>query len=99
MIKKIKGTGFALMMSLMMMAASGCAGKKESDSERAPIEQEKNISRMPLFAAASDRSNRFSPSDLDRIALIPTPVPELTAIIMLCSGNASVTAVSACSLI
>ncbi|MBQ8950428.1 MAG: hypothetical protein IJ065_04565 [Eubacterium sp.] len=46
MIKKIKGTGFALMMSLLMMAASGCSGKKESDSERAPIEQEKNISRM-----------------------------------------------------
>ena len=60
---------------------------------------ENAIRRRPLFAASSARSNRFSPSDLDKSALIPTPVPDPTAIIMLCSGNASVTAVSACSLI
>ena len=54
--------------------------------------------RTAEFAALSERSKRFSPSDLDRIALTPTPVPELTAIIRFCSGNASVTAVSACSL-
>ena len=51
------------------------------------------------MAAASDRSIFFSPRDFYRRALIPTPVPEPTATISVCMGNASVTAVSACSLI
>ena len=52
-----------------------------------------------MFAAASDFSNLRSPRDLDSMALIPTPVPEPTATIIVWSGNARVTAVSACSLI
>lgn len=54
MIKKIKGTGFALMMSVMMMAASGCTRGNEKDAERAPIKADKNISSMVNEAGKSE---------------------------------------------
>ena len=54
MIKKIKGTGFALMMSVMMMTASGCARGNEKDAERAPIKADKNISSMVNEAGKSE---------------------------------------------
>ena len=61
--------------------------------------KEKKARRMAVFAAASERSNFFSPRDRDRSALIPTPVPAPTAIMTFCRGKARVTAVRADSLI
>ena len=43
---------------------------------------------MPMLAAASDLSNRFSPKERESRAFMPTPVPEPTAIIRLWRGKA-----------
>ena len=50
-----------------------------------------------MFAAASARSNFFSPRDLESKALIPTPVPAAKEIRAFCIGKARVTAVRASS--
>ena len=65
---------------------------------RANIAKLQNERKIAVLAALSDLSNLFSPSDFESRAFTPTPVPEATAIIRFCRGNASVTAVRASSL-
>ena len=73
----------------------GSATKRPSRRKR---EKERMARKIPVFAALSDSSNFFCPKARERRALIPTPVPDPTAIIRPCRGNASVTAVRALSL-
>ena len=74
---------------------NGFASNSPNRKNKAKLTNE--MSRAEL-AALSERSNRFSPSDLLRSAFTPTPVPDETAIIRLCNGKARVTAVKAFSL-
>ena len=57
----------------------------------------KHARNRPLTAALSALSKFFSPRLRDSRALIPTPVPEATAIIRFCTGNARDTAARAFS--
>ena len=54
--------------------------------------------KMPFTAARLALSWFFSPRLRDSRALMPTPVPTLTAIIRFCTGKARETAFSASSL-
>ena len=65
------------------LAIKGFAAKIPSSTKMIKL---KIVSRMPILAALSARSNCFSPKDLDSSAFMPTPVPEPTAIIIICSG-------------
>ena len=56
MIKKIKGTGAALMMGCLMMSVSGCTGEKQAAAERAPLATEKNIGDMVNEAGKTEES-------------------------------------------
>ena len=53
----------------------------------------------PFSAALRTRGRSPSPNARDKSAFTPTAVPLATPIIRFCAGNASDTAVSACSLI
>ena len=84
----------------MMVSSAVNARKNISEKNRPNSANAKELTthkNTPLVAAALASSYRFSPSRRLKSELIPTPVPTDTAIISVCTGNASDTAASACS--
>ena len=81
---------YSTMTSFLVWARK--KGRDKNNPMRANTAKLHRARKMPVLAAWSAISWRFSPKDRESSALMPTAVPPPTAIIRFCSGKARDTA-------